>query len=219
MEKSVLSTKKLTGSQQELLLNAGISLVEQDFISIVPIPFELKEIPENLIFTSKNAVKAILDHPKLSQLKGKKCFVVGAKTSELLRANGFSVARIANYGSELAKEICEFHKTEKFLFLCGKTRHPELPKQLRENNIHFSEIEVYNTLAAPKKIDRIFDGILFFSPSGVKSYCSENDLSGSIAFCIGETTASEAKKYTDNIVIATKQSIENVIVKAVNKLR
>lgn len=219
MEKSVLSTKKLANNQKELLLNAGISLVEQDFISIAPIPFELKEIPENLIFTSKNAVKAILKHSKVSQLKEKKCFVVGAKTSELLRANGFSVARIVNYGSELAKEIIEFHKTEKFLFFCGKKRNPELPNQLMKHNIRLSEIEVYDTLPSPKKIDRIFDGVLFFSPSSVNSYCSENALSGSIAFCIGDTTASEAKKYTDNVVIAKKQSIENVIVQAVKKLR
>lgn len=219
MEKSVLSTKKLAYNQKELLLNAGISLVEQDFISIVPIPFEINEIPENLIITSKNAVKAILDHPKVSQLRQKKSFVVGAKTSELLRANGFSVARITNYGSELAKEITEFHKTGEFLFFCGKKRNPELPNILKEHNIRFSEIEVYDTLAAPKKIDRIFDGVLFFSPSSVKSYCAENDLSGSIAFCIGDTTASEAKKYTDNVVIAKKQSIENVIVQAVKKLR
>ena len=217
-KKTILSTKKLTVSQKELLLNSGLGLVEYDFISIKPLSFEIKEIPDNLIFSSKNAVKAILDHPKVSLLKKKKSFAVGAKTSAFLRENGFSVSRVADKSAELANEIKEFHKTDEFLFFCGKQRLQDLPSELNNYGIALSEIEVYDTLLTSKKIDRIFDGILFFSPSGVKSYCSENDLWESTAFCIGTTTASEAKKYTKKIIIANRPSIENVIVQAVKNL-
>ena len=75
----LLSTKRLELHQKELLLNAGFGLVEKDFISIVPLEFRVSEIPENLIFTSKNAVRAVLKHSKLKELQGKKVFAVGKK--------------------------------------------------------------------------------------------------------------------------------------------
>lgn len=212
---SVLSTKKLKPGQRELLLNRGIGLVEMNFISLFPIPFDLKDIPENIIFTSKNSVKAILDHPSKNQLQQKNVFCVGNKTAEFLKENGFQVLKKANYGADLASEIIKEHARESFLFICGRNRHDSLPDGLRKAGMQLTEVEVYDTNLSPKKIDRIFDGVLFFSPSGVKSYCSQNDLSGSVAFCIGKTTSSEAEKYTSNIIVASKPSIENVIVQVV----
>lgn len=211
----LLSTKKLDPHQKELLLNAGFGVVEKDFISIIPLEFKLNNIPENLIFTSKNAVRAILKHPKLIKLKDKKVFAVGEKTGEFLQEKEFKVSTTANYGKELADKILAYHSQENFVFFCGKKRNPDLPETLRKHGVTLEEIKVYDTVFTPTKIDRTFDGVLFFSPSGVKSYCSENKISNSTAFCIGTTTASEAKKHTDNIVIATQPSIENVIVQVV----
>ena len=101
------------------------------------------------------------------------------------------------------------------MFFCGRKRNPDLPETLLQNNISFREKHIYDTVFTPTKIDRIFEGVLFFSPSGVKSYCSENELSESTAFCIGTTTAAEAEKYTSKIVLATKPTIENVIVQVI----
>ncbi|MCY2686618.1 uroporphyrinogen-III synthase [Salinimicrobium sp. TH3] len=214
---SVLSTKKLTTGQRELLLNRGIGLVEMDFISIAPINFEIKNIPDNLIFTSKNSVRAILKHPLRNQLQGKNIFCVGEKTAVFLKQNGFRVSKMANYGGNLASEIINNQKKEEFLFFCGKKRNADLPERLKSAGVNFSEVEVYDTHEVSKKIDRTFDGVLFFSPSAVRSYCSQNDLKDSLAFCIGTTTAAEARKFTNEIVIATTPSIENVIVQVVKK--
>lgn len=211
----LLSTKKLNPHQKELLLNAGFAIVENNFITTQPVEFELKEIPENLIFTSKNAVRVILKHPKLKRLQEKKIFAVGEKTSQFLREKGFNVVTTANYGTALADQILAHHKNGIFLFFCGKRRNSDLPEKLKRNKVALQEIAVYDTVFTPKKIDRTFDGVLFFSPSGVQSYCSKNELDHGVAFCIGTTTASEAKKYTDNIVIANQPSIENVIVRVV----
>ena len=70
----------------------------------------------------------------------------------------------------------------------------------------------------PMKFHQLFDGILFFSPSGVQSFMVENSMESAMAFCIGETTASEAKKHTENVVIANSTSIESVIAKSVKTL-
>src|SRR5690606_9230327 len=97
-----------------------------------------------------------------------------------------------------------------------------------KNNIAFEEIKVYNTTLTPKKFERQFEAVLFFSPSGVRSYCEVN-LQGGLRqhlagtpptfVCIGTTTASEAKKYTENVAIANATTVESVIAKAVKILK
>jgi uroporphyrinogen-III synthase len=70
---------------------------------------------------------------------------------------------------------------------------------------------VYNTTLNFRKFKSDFEGALFFSPSGVSSYIQENSLENSVAFCIGNTTANEAKKYTSDIVVGTQATIESTI--------
>ncbi|MEX2349552.1 MAG: uroporphyrinogen-III synthase [Flavobacteriaceae bacterium] len=212
---TVLSTKKLSEPQRNLLLQAGIGLVEYDSISIETVDFGVEENIENAIITSQNAVKALVD--KKAQINN--CFCVGEKTKTLLEANGYPVKIKADYGKELAAIIVKKFPDERFTFFCGNLRRDELPAILQENNIAFTEVEVYKTVVKPKKFDRSFDGILFFSPSGVESFTKENTLDNTTAFCIGTTTAAEAEKHTDKIKIATKPTIENVIVQVVKKLK
>ena len=90
---------------------------------------------------------------------------------------------------------------------------------MNKKTIGFKEITVYKTELNIQEFQQEFDGILFFSPSAVKSFTSKNTIGDSTAFCIGETTAAEAKKHTKNMQIATKPSIENVIVQVVKTLK
>lgn len=211
----VLSTKKLKLSQKELLLNSGIGLVEYDAISIKFIDFSLEEaIIENAIFSSKNALKALTE--KKAAIKH--CFCVGEKTSAIAEEKGFSVQETANNAEELALRIAAEYKNKEFHFFSGNRRRDELPGMLKENNIKYKETQVYNTSLNPQKFESEFDGILFFSPSAVQSFTRENSLS-STAFCIGSTTAKEAGKYTDKVIVANKPRIENVIAKVVSELK
>ena len=215
MKASLLSTRKLTRGQRELLLNAGIGLVEKDFISIVPLEFSTEELPRNLIFTSQNTVHIFDRHFSEKKPLDRNIFCVGDKTAALLSEKGYHVQESANYGAELAGIIVEDYKEEEFLFFCGKKRNDDLPEFLASQQVNFREKHIYDTLFTPSKIGRIFEGVLFFSPSGVQSFCSKNSLSGSTAFCIGTTTAAEAQKHTRNIVLATKPTIESVIVQVI----
>lgn len=219
MTPGILSTKTLEPGQKQLILNSGLSLVEKNFISIIPIPFDLTEIKENIIFTSRNAVNIVLENSEEELIKSKRIFCVGGKTAEYLRKKGFTVAESFDYGADLAQKISKNYSGEEFLFFCGKRRRPELPAFLNRNKVPLEEIHVYDTRLLGHKMERIYQGVLFFSPSAVKSYCSANDLKKSIAFCIGKTTAREATKYTNKTVTAKKPSVENVIVQAVNYFR
>ncbi len=211
-KRTILSTKTLSSSQKNLLLNANLQFVEYNAIKIEFLDFHsTKTILENAIITSKNSAKAILD----KQIEITNCFCVGDKTAASLQENGYFVKETANYGSELGTVIAEKYREEKFSFFCGNKRRPELPSILKENKVDFEEIEVYKTSLNFRDFEQEFDGILFFSPSAVKSFTKENKLAGIPAFCIGKTTAAEAEKHTKKIITATKPSIENVIVQVV----
>ncbi|MCH4822556.1 uroporphyrinogen-III synthase [Gramella lutea] len=212
---TVLSTKKLALNQKELLLNSGIGLVEYDAISIIfhALNFKTKKI-ENAIFTSKNALKSICKE----EIAIENCFCVGEKTSAFARSCGMNVKESANNAKELALKITEQHSNKEFHFFSGNKRRDELPEILKENNINYKETQVYKTELNTKRFHSDFDGILFFSPSGVQSFTVDNILNTS-AFCIGETTANEALKHTENVIVASKPSIENVITKVVSKFK
>ncbi|MFT4832687.1 MAG: uroporphyrinogen-III synthase [Psychroserpens sp.] len=216
--KTILSTKILSLAQKERLLNAGIAVVSYDAIKIQHIPFAMDGDIQNLIFTSQNAVSAFLqnlEHQKSVEKSQFSCFCVGEKTASLLEENNLKVEELANYGADLADIIIKNYKNEYFLFLCGNLRRDELPDRLQENNINFKEITVYATQLYPKVFDRHFDGVLFFSPTGVESYTNSNTLGNCTAFCIGTTTAAAIKPLSDNIVIANKPTVENVLIQVI----
>lgn len=212
---TILSTKKLSVSQKELLLNAGLGFVEYNAIKIEFLEADIKTEIQNAIFTSKNAVKVVLN----SKCKIQNCFCVGENTKKLLEENGQNVVETAQNASDLAEIIIKNYKSEAFLFFCGNLRRDELPDILKNNNVDLKEQIVYKTYTSIKEFSRFFEGILFFSPSGVQSYISRNSISkDTVVFCIGNTTALEAKKYTDAIIVANKPTVENVIVQAVKHL-
>jgi uroporphyrinogen-III synthase len=209
---TILSTKKLLTNQKQLLLDANILVIEDDFIETKINSFELLNVNKNLIFTSQNAVQSILQHPKCNELKANDVFSVGIKTKELLTENGFNVVAYTGYASDLAEIITLVYGDEKFTFFSGNLRRDVLPSTLKENNIIFNEIEVYETKITSKKITNKLDGILFFSPSAVESYLKLNTIKDETCFCIGETTAESLEnKKVKNSIIATSPSVENVI--------
>ena len=221
MEKqtSILSTKTLTVDQRKAFINAEIDLLEQDFIEIENLDFELKNINKNLIFSSQNAVLSLMEHPNWEVLKTKTVFCVGIKTMELLEQNGFKVDVYLDYASELAEIITLIYSTETFTFFSGNLRKETLPKALKNAGIQFNEIEVYQTKLAPFKISKEekFDGILFFSPSGVESFLSDNKIKSETCFCIGDTTAAALQNISKNIILAPSPTIDDVIESCLEK--
>ena len=219
---TLLSTKKLKPNQKELILNAGLSFVEYDSIKTENISFEIPHELKNAIFTSQNAVKAFvkkqLPSPSGEGL-GVRAFCVGEKTKELLEKNGLKVVEIGENASKLGEKIAKSYKSESFYFFTGNKRRDELPQILGDSNIELNEIEVYKTSLNTKEFYQNFDGVLFFSPSGVQSFAAHNKFGESLAICIGNTTATEAKKHTQNIEIANSTSVESVIARAVKVLK
>lgn len=212
----VLSTKKLQPNQKQYLLNAGLSVLEADFIGVHYKPLTIKNTTPNLIFTSQNAFKSFLLNDDAVKFKDSTIFCVGSKTKAVIEKGGYKVSASADTAEELASIIINDYKSENFTFFCGSLRRDTLPDALAAANINYTEVEVYETVLTPHTIHSKLDGLLFFSPSGIESYLLANAITTETCFCIGATTAAALKGVTDTIVVANKPSVENVIVQVRN---
>ncbi|AMA50369.1 uroporphyrinogen-III synthase [Flavobacterium covae] len=212
----ILSTKKLLPKQKQLVLDLNIEIIDSDFINIKTKNVSIKELTDALIFTSQNAVLAVLNSKNINFLKSKKIFCVGIKTKTLLEKKGFIIESYANYAEELAKTISLNYSNLSYTFFSGNLRQDIVPKKLKEFGITLKEIEVYETILIPQKNNIKSEGILFYSPSGVESYLKENKITDEICFCIGNTTAKALRNITQKIEIADQPSVENVIIKCIN---
>ncbi len=211
----IVSTKVLLSHQKQVLTDVGLEVLESNFIQVETKNFELKGIKDNLIFTSQNAVRSFLTHPKLEELKSelqqKKVFCVGVKSKTILTDAGFEVVAYTDYASDLAEIISLIYANGSYTFFSGNLRKETLPLALKAAGIEFNEIEVYETKLNPHKITTTVDAILFFSPSGVESYLKENTIKKELCFCIGETTAEALEKVTKKIIVAPQPSIEELL--------
>lgn len=219
----IASTKILSSSQREELLNTNFEVYEADFIKTTSIEFDFNTINDNLIFTSQNAAQSVLLHSKhedlIPKLRKKNVFCVGIKTKALLEENGFNVVVYVDYASDLAEIITLIYSNESYTFFSGNLRKETIPKALKEANIQLNEIQVYETTLTPHKLEVPVEGLLFFSPSGVESYLSENKIKKEVCFCIGETTAEALATVTKNIRIAENPSIEDVILEVIEEFK
>lgn len=205
VSKTLLSTKILTLNEQSKL--AGFELTHYNAIEIREESFTSSRTVNRAIITSQNAAKIIIKKGVVIS----NAFCVGSKTAALLKGSGYEVQYIAKNALALGEYLVENYSQEEFVFFCGDKRRDELPSLLLQNSILFKEKKVYTTHLVSRKFNKQFGAVLFFSPSGVEIYVSKNNLGKSIAFCIGETTANTAKKYTDSIVVANETTIESVL--------
>lgn len=212
----VLSTKKLLQNQRELLLNAEFSFLDYDALRVTYLDVEIPETTTNSIITSQNGARAFLAQmPQGAAHNSYYC--VGKKASALLSQNDLKVAHIAQNGAELAQFIVKNRQNEAFSYFCGNNRRDELPSILKEAGILCNEIIVYETHEQLQAFKQTFDGVLFFSPLGVSAFAKANPVP--TAFCIGETTAKEARKHTNKVVVSNATTVESTIAKAVKYLK
>ena len=206
----ILSTKRLSKALKKKFFDAKIELVEKNFIQTKSISFEIPELNDYLIFTSKKAVKSVLKS-EVKNAHSISCLCVGSKTRNFLEKKGFTVIESADYAEDLIQIINSKYKSNSFTFFCGNIRKNTIPNYFQQNKIAYNETIVYETKLKPHQIKEPFDGVLFFSPSGVNSFLEKNSLKNRICFCIGTTTAKALENRTKNIVIASQPTVEHVI--------
>jgi len=181
-------------------------------------PMVVKNSIKNVVFTSQKAVDALLSNFSAVELDFKNIYCVGKRTKRLIEKHIGKVNQVENSAEKLANFLVDNLEEKEVTFFCGNLRREDLPTILEENNIALNEVECYKTNLTPRKLDKKYAGILFFSPSGIESYLKENKSNTSVAFCIGDTTGNEAQKYFENVVVSKLPTVESVI-KAVNEYK
>ena len=211
----ILSTRMLGKDLKHLFSDLKFDLYHNDFISIHPLILNLPKHDGSWIFTSKNAVDAVFSCNQNIDNFFNKVYCVGKNTESLLIKKGQKVTKMTQNSSNLADFISKTAKNEKFIFCRSNIKNEEFSNFFKKKNIKLKELVVYNNVAKPKKYKQIFDAILFYSPSGIKSYMINNSLNNSYCVCIGQTTSKYAKRYSDKVLSCKVPTIENVIHKTI----
>lgn len=205
----ILSTKTLDFHQSQVF-SKNLQIVYRDFISIKPLDFNY--IPQQndlIVFTSQNAVTIVF---KKNPTIVNDMVCVGEKTAKYIEHLFHKKPKIIAHSSkELAQEIIKANYPS-ITFFNGNLRREELPLLLLSNNIDFKEIMVYKTLLTSHTITSHFDGMIFFSPSGVESYLKKNQFSkNTLIFAIGNTTADFIKQKGSECIISERPTTESLI--------
>ena len=208
----VFSTRNLSEPQRQRFKN-----VEAESTDFLKISFNriakptLKAPIENVIITSQNAVEAITASVPKEELQFKNIYCVGRRTKKLIETKIGKVKHSENYAKDLAAYLVEYIDGTEVTHFCSDIRLDEISTTLENNHIKVNEVEAYKTVLDSVKIDPNIEGIMFYSPSTVDSYLINNTADKKIAYCIGETTANEAKKYFEDVRVAKIPTVESVI--------
>lgn len=175
---------------------------------------ELSQLPMTVIFTSMNAVETVID--RLGGVRPAwKIYCVGNTTGRVLSTyfGDNSLAGCASNASALAGLIVDDSQASELVFFCGDQRRDELPAILYEHKIAVEEMVVYKTIPVHHIVRESYSGILFFSPSAVKSFFETNNTGReTIFFAVGETTAAEIRTFTSNqVLVSAEPGSENLV--------
>ncbi|MCG2792701.1 MAG: uroporphyrinogen-III synthase [Weeksellaceae bacterium] len=214
----ILFTKSLDHEKvAEKLGIAALSGVEVavDFVEVIKTEFiktktfDLKNY--SLIFSSVNGVKGFFENAfdadeNFAEKKFNKIYAVGSQTKKELRKYNFGTFKLCKNAIELSQFIMENSVCEKFLHFCGDLALDILDEKLQSQNISYQKIPVYRTALLFPKIDEKYQAVVFFSPSGVRSFAKFNSFEDLKIFSIGSTTTSELEKLTENKIITSQEN-------------
>ena len=165
------------------------------------------------VFTSRHAIEAIRNFQGIQNARWK-IYCTGHSTARLAaKIFLFSfISGTADDAASLAQQIVKKEAGSEIYFFCGDLRRDDLPK-IAGAELSVMELIVYNTKMTPVKTEEEYQGIIFLSPSAVKSFFSLNKPSAStLMFAIGNTTAAEIKQFCDNrILTGNETSIESLL--------
>ena len=209
---TIFSSKLLSPGQKDLF-NNSLKVESSDFVKTSANrikPVLLKAAHKNVVITSKNGVDAILNNCPVEDLNFETIYCVGRRTKRLIEQKIGPVKHSEKNAKALANYLVEYIEGTEVTYFCSAIRMDDLPTVLKENNINVKEIEAYSTKLEAPKLENTIEGVMFYSPSTIQSFLQKNT-PDCIAYCIGESTAREAKKYFKDVRVAKIPTVESVI--------
>lgn len=167
-----------------------------------------------VIFTSRNAIDYYFktaEEARVTIPDDMKYFCISESTAFYLQKYIVYRKRKIFYGeqtfADLIKVLKKHNKDNKFLLPCSDILRQTIPDLLKENEIDYKCVNLYNTVCSDLSdlSDVNYDVLVFFSPSGIKSLFQnfptfkQNDTRIAV---FGPTTAKAAEDAGLNIDIA-----------------
>ena len=213
----ILSTKQLATSQTDIF-DDEIGFKMSDFVAIRYNrlkPSVVKNTIENVIISDIKAVEALLQNFSPIELDFANIYCAGRRVKRLIEKKIKKVTHVESSVQELAEFIVKMRIDKGITYFCGN-EDEELKDILAKNEIEINTVEAYRIILNERKFDDDFDAVLFYSVSGVESFMEDNLPKDAIAFCIGQSTADEAKKHFKKVEVSKMPTIESVL-NSVNK--
>ncbi|HOZ85452.1 MAG TPA: uroporphyrinogen-III synthase [Niabella sp.] len=213
VKKKILSTRAL---DQEVISKARVQGIWIDCIPFIDIRYksekdiagQFKDISESdiFIFTSQHAVKAAYE---LIKNLSNSSYCISGVTRQEVQQTRLKILANADYASDLVL-LMERNSDLQYILFCGDKRLPTIPDFFIAQKLHLQEVVCYENIASPQRVTEQYDGVMFYSPSGVESYFSVNEINkNQHYYCIGNTTAKAIAKYINqNIIIGERPTIQ-----------
>lgn len=202
----ILWTK--TGIEAEI--QAALPGFQHQFLEVIltvmlpVVPFDLKN--NSLIFSSVNGVKGFVENGFwfLSNAGNlAKVYCVGTKTATELQKYQIQPEIIKRDGATLGAWLSDNVSGGNFIHFCGNLAADILP----QHSAHlYRKIPVYETRLLFPKIAADAEAVVFFSPSGVRSFLKENSVGNAGIFSIGESTTQELRRHGLEAIITSRES-------------
>jgi len=201
----VLCLKKLTPPRIKIGIEHGLALDSVEVIQTVT-DFDSLKVKEllkssnNYIFSSLNSVSALNKVLKGTAMIHKHVYCVGKRTAHFFEGKVKSITKV-NQVSDLLK-IAQESGEKKFSWFHSNLSDLSLVEQFLEYEIELNHTPVYRTEGLEPRINNLadYDALLFFSPSGVRSFLTNNSIPKDVKVgAIGNVTAEELKDRTDFI--------------------
>ncbi len=209
----VFSTKALSLAQTKTL-SPHIQIDMDDFVRIRNTRVKsgiFNKTIENVLFTSPDAVTAILSNFSPAEFDFKHIYCAGRKTKRLINKHIGKLTHFESTPEKLSEYLSSKIKPGVITYFTGNNEGNEIIKKLESDGTKIEEVECYRTVLSPKKIDPIYKGVLFFGTKTIESFLMENSADDFTAFCIGESTAAEAEKYFKKVITAKIPTIDSIL--------
>ena len=216
-EIKLFSTRALSLTQTKAL-SPNIQVDMEDFVKIRNTrlkPSVFNKTLENVLFTSPNAVTAILSNFSPAEFDMDNIYCTGRKTKRLIEKHIGKVKHFESTPEKLAEFLISNVKPGKITYFSGNDES-KISDKLTSGGIEVEEIECYRTVFNPKKIDPKYSGILFFDTRAIENFLIKNSPDDFTAFCIGDSTAVEAEKHFKKVITAKIPTVDSIL-EAVNK--
>lgn len=179
------------------ILSNYFSFKFENFIHIKYLYPKCIPICNDFILTSSTAVKSLINLFSINFLKNKNYYLVGEKTEKILRIITQNIHIVAEDSLSLSEQLIKINK-QKFVYFGSNRRILTIENKLFKNGQNIQRIDSYKTLLNPIKINQIYDGIVFLSPSSVESFFILNKKipKNTLIFAIGKTTKLSFDIYT-----------------------